>query len=77
MPSVPSDESWEVLVGLFPSDWRQRARELGVVERLRGFTSIDDLMRTLLLHVAQGYSLRETVVRAKPRGWARYPMWPC
>jgi len=29
------------------------------------FRSEDNLMRTLLLHIAQGYSLRETVVKAK------------
>ncbi len=33
--------------------------------RLRGFRSVDALMRTLLLHVTRGYSLRETVVRAR------------
>lgn len=53
---------------MFPTGWREQARRLGVVERLRGFASIDNLMRTLLLHVAQGYSLRETVVRAKASG---------
>lgn len=68
MTPVLSDESWQVLIGLFPSDWQERARQLGVVERLRGFDSIGDLMQTLLLHVAQGYSLRETVVRAKAAG---------
>lgn len=30
----------------------------------------DLLLRTLLLHVAKGYSLRETVVRAKLANWA-------
>jgi len=65
MSISPSDESWEVLLSLFPSNWREQARKLGAVERLRGFANIDNLMRTLLIHVAQGYSLRETVVRAK------------
>jgi hypothetical protein len=65
MTPSPSNEDWEVLRGLFPNDWQDQARRLGAVERLRGFGSIEDLMRTLLLHVAQGYSLRETVVRAK------------
>jgi hypothetical protein len=68
MSPCPSDESWEVLLSLFPDDWQQQARELGAVERLRGFASVDALMRTLLLHVALGYSLRETVVRAKAAG---------
>jgi len=67
-PPSPSDESWEVLLGLFPKDWQEQARQHGAVERLRGFASVDALMRTLLLHVAQGYSLRETVVRAKASG---------
>ena len=34
------------------------------------FPSPDVLLRTLLLHVARGYSLRETVVRAKLAKWA-------
>jgi len=38
--------------------WQSRA-----VERLRGFPSPDVLLRMLLLHVARGYTLRETVQR--------------
>lgn len=68
MPTPPTDESWNVLLSLFPSGWQDQARRSGAVERLRGFESIDDLMRTLLLHVAQGCSLRETAVRAKAAG---------
>jgi hypothetical protein len=64
----PSDESWQVLTGLFPPDWRKQGRDLGAIARLRGFRSIDDLMRVLLLHVGQGYSLRETAVRAQAAG---------
>jgi hypothetical protein len=64
------DEDWKVLTTLFPSDWQQQATELGAIERLRGFSSAEALMRTLLLHIARGYSLRETVVRAKAAGIA-------
>jgi len=39
-------------------------------ERLREFPSPHVLLRTLLLHVAKGYSLRETAVRAKLAHWA-------
>ena len=46
------------------------AWQSGAVERLRGFPSPDVLLRMLLLHVARGYSLRETVVRAKLANWA-------
>jgi len=41
------------------------AWQSGAVERLRGFPSPDVLLRMLMLHVARGYSLRETVVRAQ------------
>jgi hypothetical protein len=44
--------------------------ETGAVKRLRGFSSPEALLRTLLLHVGLGYSLRETVVRARLAGWA-------
>ncbi len=45
------------------------AWQSGAVERLRGFPSPDVLLRMLMLHVARGYSLRETVVRAKLANW--------
>ena len=38
--------------------------------RLRGFDSLNAVLRTLLLHVGCGYSLRETAVRAKATGVA-------
>jgi hypothetical protein len=46
-------------------DWQS-----GAVQRLRGFPSPGVLLRMLLLHVARGYSLRDTVVRAKLTNWA-------
>lgn len=64
------DESWELLLSLFPSGWQQQAVLSGAVERLRGFTSVDQLLRVLLLHVGKGYSLRETAVRAQQAGLA-------
>ncbi len=64
------DENWHVLTSLFPNDWKDIGRKSGALQRLRGFKSEDDLMRTLLLHVAHGYSLRETVTVAKSSGLA-------
>lgn len=58
-------EDWQVLLSLFPKDWREQARCSGAVERLRGFASTEALLRTILLHIARGYSLRETVVQAR------------
>jgi hypothetical protein len=65
-----AEENWKVLASLFPAGWQQMAWQSGAVERPRGFPSPDVLLRMLLLHVARGYSLRETVVRAKLANWA-------
>src|SRR5216684_546302 len=63
-------DDWQILLGLFPSEWRQLGRSSGAVRRLRGFPSLDALLRTLLLHVGCGWSLRETAVQAKLAGIA-------
>jgi hypothetical protein len=60
-----AQENWQVLLSLFPPRWRDLAVESGAIERLRGFSSAEALLRTLLLHIAAGLSLRETVVQAK------------
>jgi hypothetical protein len=65
-----AEENWKVLASLFPAGWKQMAWQAGAVQRLRGFPSPDVLLRMLMLHVARGYSLRETVVRAKLADWA-------
>jgi len=65
-----AQENWRILLSLFPAKWNERARETGAVERLRGFRSAEALLRTLLLHVANGLSLRETAVQAKLADWA-------
>src|SRR5216684_1667340 len=67
---VSPKKNWKVLASLFPTGWQQIAWQSGAVERLRGFPSLDVLLRTLMLHVTRGYSLRETVVRAKLANWA-------
>jgi hypothetical protein len=66
----PLVEDWNLLLNLLPSQWQQQAVLSGACERLRGFSSASNLLRTLLLHVGNGYSLRETVVRAKAAGIA-------
>jgi hypothetical protein len=60
-----AEESWRVLLSLFPTQWRELAMASGAIERLRGFSSAEALLRTLLLHIANGFSLRETAVQAK------------
>jgi hypothetical protein len=63
-------DDWPILLQLFPSEWRQMGRSSGAVRRLRGFPSLDALLRALLLHVGCGWSLRETAVQAKLAGIA-------
>ena len=70
MPVYALDEDWNLLLSLLPAQWQQQAVLSGACERLRGFSSASGLLRTLLLHVGNGYSLRETVVRAKAAGIA-------
>jgi hypothetical protein len=65
-----AEENWQVFLSLLPPDWQDAATLSGAIERLRGFSSVEALLRSLLLHVALGYSLRETAVRAKLAGLA-------
>lgn len=69
MPHL-ADENWDYLLTLLPENWRTQARKLGGVRRLRGASSIESLLRTLLLHIGHGCSLRTTSVVAKAAGWA-------
>jgi hypothetical protein len=63
------DDNWKVLRSLLPFGLEQMAWQSDAVQRLRGFPSPELLLRTLLLNVARGYSLRETVVRARLARW--------
>ena len=65
-----AEEDWRVLMSLFPEGWQQQAKHTGAIARQRGITSPEALLRLFLLHVARGYSLRETAVRAKEGGLA-------
>ena len=67
----PMNEDWNLLLSLFPMGWQEQAILSGASERLRGFDSVADLLRVLLLHVGKGYSLRETAVRARQAGLAQ------
>ncbi len=58
-------EDWDVVTAMLPAQWQAKALELGAVRRLRGFASVEALLRVLLIHLADGCSLRETAVRAR------------
>jgi hypothetical protein len=66
-----SDKNWNYLQTLLPAGWEEKARTSGAVQRCRGFDNVGHLLRTLLLHVGIGCSLRETSVVAKVAGWAQ------
>lgn len=59
------DEDWELLLSFFPDDWRNLAVTQDALKGLRRDKDEEKLLRTLLLHVGCGHSLRETVVRAR------------
>lgn len=63
--SLSRGENWDVLLTFLPGGWEAKARELGALVRCRKFVNARVLLRILLIHLADGCSLRETVVRAK------------
>jgi hypothetical protein len=58
-------EDWQFLLTFLPTGWREKARELGAIQRYRKFDNPEALLRTLLIHLVTGCSLRETAARAK------------
>jgi hypothetical protein len=68
-PSI-MDEDWELLLAMMPEGWRELARRTGATKGLRKAKEEGDCLRTLLLHIGCGYSLRETAVRAREAGLA-------
>jgi hypothetical protein len=65
-----AEENWHVLLSLLPAGWERLAFRARAVERLRGFPTAEAVLRTLLLHVGKGLSLRETAMQAKLGGIA-------
>ena len=61
---------WKLLSSLLPEDWERLAAETGALKGLRKDKSADALLRTLLIHLANGCSLRHTVARARAAGLA-------
>lgn len=64
------DQDWPVVMDMLPAQWEAKALELGAVRRLRGFDSVAALLRVLMIHLADGCSLRETAARARAGGLA-------
>jgi len=59
------DEDWEIIMSLLPDLWIEKASELGALLRKRNIKSAQVLLRVLLIHLAEGNSLRTTSTYAK------------
>lgn len=59
------EEDWKVLVSFLPEDWERLAIRTDALKGLRRDRSAEKCLRTLLIHLACGYSLRETALRAR------------
>jgi hypothetical protein len=64
-------EDFEYVLKLLPEGWQAKAKELGALRRCRKVHSAEVLLRVLLIHLAEGCSLRETALRATRGGLAQ------
>jgi hypothetical protein len=65
------EDDWPVIRRLLPEDLNRSAREHGAMRRRRGqIRDAEQLLRLLLMHIAGGISLEQTVMRARARGLA-------
>jgi hypothetical protein len=64
------DEDWPVLLSFFPDNWIELANQTNALKKLRKDKDVENYLRTLLIHIGCGYSMRETSTRAKIAGLA-------
>lgn len=62
------ENDFDYLLSYLPEGWQEQAREQKALVRCRKFPDAEVLLRTLLLHLAEGLSLRETAVRLQQGG---------
>jgi hypothetical protein len=65
-----AETDFDFLLTFLPPEWERKAKELGALLRCRKFNNAQVLLRILLIHLAEGCSLRETAVRARQGGLA-------
>jgi hypothetical protein len=63
-------EDWEVIERVLPQGWQEAARRTGALRRTRGFKNAASLLRSMMIHLVDGCSLRETAQRARIGGLA-------
>jgi len=61
-------EDWPIICTFLPKGWQEKARSSGALRRARDIPNAESLLRLLLMHVANGYSLAETAARAGELG---------
>jgi len=66
-----TNADFDYLVTFLPAGWQQKAKELGALKRCRKIPDAATLLRILLLHLAEGCSLRETAARLTRGGIAK------
>ena len=78
-PDVPLPEldDWQLVCQLLPPGWQEQARLLGALRRARGFANAAVLLRTLLVHLAAGCSLKETATSVHQPVGVMSRRWPC
>lgn len=60
-----TESDFDYLLTFLPPGWEHKAKALGALRRCRKFPNAGVLLRILLIHLAEGCSLRETAVRAR------------
>jgi hypothetical protein len=58
-------DDFAYLTQFLPQGWQAKAKELGALRRCRKVPDAETLLRVLLIHLAEGCSLRETATRAR------------
>lgn len=56
---------WDDIASFLPADWRKIAADMNVMKGARQDKDVDSTLHTLLIHLACGYSLKETTTRAR------------
>jgi hypothetical protein len=70
MPDDALPEDWEILKGWLGGDLEESARRCGFLRRSTGRIDAEGWLRLILMHVAGGLSLEQTMLRASELGWA-------
>ena len=58
-------EDWVILTKFLPDNWQHKAKELGALIRRRKIDNAENLLRVLLIHLADGKSFRTTSAYAQ------------